>query len=89
MSDAVYKDGGTAYNVKILDDNVKIFGKTGTAQLCTDCDIIPHAWFAGFIELKDGKTFSICVLIENGGKGSNKPAKISREIFKFIMSKYV
>jgi len=89
MSDAVYKDGGTAYNTRILNDNVKIYGKTGTAQLCTNCDITPHAWFAGFIELKNGKTFSICVLIENGGKGSEKPTKISKEIFEFIMSMYV
>ena len=89
MSDAVYKDGGTAYNVRIPTDNVKVYGKTGTAQLCTNCDILPHAWFAGFIELKNGKTFSICVLIENGGKGSDKPAKIAKDIFEFIMSKYV
>ena len=89
MSDAVYKDGGTAYNINILDNNIKVYGKTGTAQLCANCDIEPHAWFAGFMELKNGKVFSICVLIENGGKGSDKPTKISKEIFEFIMSKYV
>ena len=89
MSDAVYKEGGTAYNINISDNNVKVYGKTGTAQLCANCDIEPHAWFAGLIQLKDGKSFSICVLIENGGKGSNLSTKIAKKIFNYILGENV
>ena len=37
----------------------------------------------------DGDVFTICVLIENGGKGSEKPAKIAKKIFNFIMQNNV
>ena len=89
MYDAVYKTGGTAYNAKIKKSKGNVYGKTGTVQLCTNCDIEPHAWFAGILEMKNGKKYSICVLIENGGKGSNLPAKISKDIFNYMVDKDV
>ena len=54
-------------------------------QLCSNCEIEPHGWFGGFIELDNGKKFSICILIENGGKGSNIPSIMARNIFNFIV----
>ena len=89
MHDAVYKTGGTAYNARIKQDKGNVYGKTGTVQLCTNCSIKPHALFAGILELKNGKTYTICVLIENGGKGSNLPARISKEIFNYIIEENV
>ena len=85
MYDAVNSNGGTAYKAKVDDHNVKVFGKTGTAQVCSNCDVEPHAWFAGFIQYNKDKKISICILIENGGKGSNIPAALSKEIFEFIL----
>ena len=84
MYAAVNYKGGTAYNAKINGNFGKVFGKTGTAQVCSDCDILPHGWFAGFIELKNGTKYSICILLENGGKGSNKPSKLANSIFNYI-----
>ena len=84
MYAAVNHTGGTAYNARIDEKLGKVFGKTGTAQVCSNCDILPHGWFAGFIELKDGRKYSICILIENGGKGSNKPSRLAKKIFNYI-----
>jgi len=85
MYDAVNKSGGTAYNAYINDKDLKIYGKTGTAQICGNCDLLPHAWFAGFIELKNNKKFSVAIIVENGGKGSNIPSVMARKIFEFIV----
>ena len=85
MYDAVNASRGTAYRAKVNDSNVKVHGKTGTAQVCSDCDNLPHAWFAGFIEYGNNKKLSICVLIENGGKGSNIPAILTKEIFEYFL----
>tara|TARA_A100001388_G_C28773236_1_gene505325 strand:+ start:2840 stop:4549 length:1710 start_codon:yes stop_codon:yes gene_type:complete len=84
MYDAVNKDKGTAYKAKINSELAKVYGKTGTAQICSNCDLLPHAWFAGFIEFKD-KNYSIAIIIENGGKGSDLSSYIAGKIFKYIM----
>jgi penicillin-binding protein 2 len=89
MFDAVNKSGGTAYNAYLDNNDVKIYGKTGTAQICSNCDVLPHAWFAGFIEANNSKKYSITIIIENGGKGSNIPAILAKKIFKFILEKNV
>ena len=89
MFDAVNKTGGTAYNAYVDNNDVKVYGKTGTAQICSNCDLLPHAWFAGFIELNNSKKYSIAIIVENGGKGSNIPAILAKKIFKFIIEKNV
>ena len=80
---------GTSYSSRIDDDFYQFAGKTGTAQVCSNCDLLPHAWFAGFIELDNKKKYSISIIIENGGKGSNIPAIMARKIFEFIVSEDV
>ena len=85
MYDAVNKSGGTAYNAYVNNEELKIYGKTGTAQICSNCDLLPHAWFAGFMELENKEKFSVAIIIENGGKGSNLPSIMARKIFKFIV----
>ena len=89
MYDAVNKSGGTAYNAYVNNQQIKVYGKTGTAQICSNCDLLPHAWFAGFAEFENQKTISIAIIIENGGKGSNLPSIMAREIFKFIARRNV
>jgi len=83
MYDAVNKDKGTAYKAKINKRGAKVYGKTGTAQICSNCDLLPHAWFAGFLELNKQK-YSIVIIVENGGKGSNIPSIMARKIFQYI-----
>ena len=51
----------------------------------TGFPLIIYAWFAGFIEYGNNKKLSICVLIENGGKGSNIPAILTKEIFEYFL----
>ena len=85
MYAAVNDNGGTAYKAKVNKKNVKVYGKTGTAQVCSNCDDEAHAWFSGFVEYGDNQKLSICILIENGGKGSNIPADMSRKIFEYIL----
>ena len=84
MYNAVNKNGGTAYNARISNTNAKVYGKTGTVQTCSNCDRLPHAWFAGFLELKNGKRYTLSIIIENGGKGSDKPSRLAKKIFEFI-----
>ena len=88
MYDAVNKDKGTAYKANLNMKGAKVYGKTGTAQICSDCDLLRHAWFAGFLEFKN-KKYSIAVIIENGGKGSDLPSEISRKIFKYLVDNNV
>jgi len=87
MFDVVNKAGGTGYNARLNTDNVLVYGKTGTAQVCSNCDIDPHGWFAGYIALPNKKKYSICIIIENGGKGSDIPTILARNIFNFIVLK--
>ena len=49
MYDAVNSSGGTAYNARVNKNMGSVYGKTGTAQVCSNCDINPHGWFEGFI----------------------------------------
>jgi len=84
MYAAVNYKGGTAGNARIDEKLGKVFGKTGTAQVCSNCEILPHGWFAGFIDMKDKRKYSICILIENGGKGSDKPSKLANKIFNYL-----
>lgn len=84
MYDAVNKSKGTAYNAAVDLSKGKVYGKTGTVQICSSCDIMPHAWFAGFMESKNNKRYTITIIIENGGKGSNIPSKLAGKIFEFL-----
>ena len=62
-----------------------VYGKTGTAQVCSNCNIEPHGWFAGYITLPSNKKYTLCIIIENGGKGSNQPTKLAKKIFSYII----
>ena len=87
MHDAVNSNGGTAYNARIDKNHGLVYGKTGTAQVCSNCEVEPHGWFAGFMELNNGEKYTICIMIENGGKGSEKPTQIAKKIFQYIIGK--
>ena len=77
------------YFKKIMKKDIRIYGKTGTAQICSNCDLLPHAWFAGFIELNKNKKVSVVVMIENGGKGSNKSTIMAKKIFQYLIDNNV
>lgn len=54
---------GTGNIAKI--EGLKIYGKTGTAQVFEE---EPHGWFVGYIG-KDKPKYAFCVFLENGGSG--------------------
>lgn len=70
----VVKDGtGKKASIK----NVKVAGKTGTAQNTSNKD---HAWFVGFAPADDPKIAVIVMLEEEGSTGGDAAAPIGREI---------
>ena len=81
MYDAVNSIDGTAKKIKIPSSLGIVYGKTGTAQ---NSQGNPHSWFVGYMELKNGELFSLCILVENGGSGSGKATDIAKNIFNFI-----
>ncbi len=72
---AVVTDG-TANRLNKL--NVKVAGKTGTAQQDGKDS---HAWFIGFAPVNDPK-IAICVLVENIGSGSDYAVPIAEKVFE-------
>jgi penicillin-binding protein 2 len=72
----VWGDQGTARRQQ--DSEVKIAGKTGTAQNPHGDD---HAWFIGYGPVED-PIVAICVLIEFGEHGSSAAAPVAKEIIK-------
>jgi penicillin-binding protein 2 len=73
----VNEEGGTGYGRANLPD-IRIAGKTGTAQAGRGAD---HAWFAGFAPAENPK-IAFAVIIEHGGHGGEIAGPIAREIVK-------
>ena len=75
-------ESGTGHLANI--EEVKVAGKTGTAQNPQGEN---HAWFIGFAPY-DKPEICVTVLVENGGDGSAAAAPIAADIFrKYIQSK--
>ena len=79
LYDVVNSDSGSGWRAKQKSE-VKLFGKTSTAE---NPHGEPHAWFNGFFD-HNGKTYSIVVLIENGGGGGAVASPIAGKIVSFF-----
>jgi penicillin-binding protein 2 len=79
MRRAVMEPGGTGGLARI--QNVKVAGKTGTAQNPHGPD---HAWFVGFAPFDD-PVIAICVLVENAGYGGSHAAPIAGKCMERFM----
>ncbi len=74
MVEVVSRGTGTNASIK----NVRVAGKTGTAENETDKT---HAWFIGFAP-EDNPKFAIAVVLENNGStGGSAAAPIARDLF--------
>ena len=78
LYDVVNADGGSGWRAK--QSEVKLYGKTSTAE---NPHGEPHAWFNGFFDFKN-QTYSIVVLVENGGGGGAVASPIAGEVVKFF-----
>ena len=83
LYDVVNTEGGSGWRAK--QPEVKLYGKTSTAE---NPHGEPHAWFNGFFDFK-GQTYSLVVLIENGGGGGAVASPIAGEIVKFFTNENV
>ncbi|MBB6216272.1 peptidoglycan glycosyltransferase [Anaerosolibacter carboniphilus] len=68
-------DDGTGKNAKIK--NIKVAGKTGTAENDTGK---AHAWFAGFAPADDPKVVVVVVLESYGSTGGKSAAPLARDM---------
>ena len=83
LYDVVNAEGGSGWRAKQTE--VKLYGKTSTAE---NPHGEPHAWFNGFFDF-EGQTYSLVVLVENGGGGGAVASPIAGEIVKFFTSEQV
>ena len=83
LYDVVNAEGGSGWRAK--QSEVKLYGKTSTAE---NPHGEPHAWFNGFFDF-EGQTFSLVVLVENGGGGGAVASPIAGQIVKFFTNEQV
>lgn len=79
LSDVVNSPTGTGLYAK--HKNIKIAGKTGTAQPGTAGDT--HAWFVGYMPA-DNPKISFCIFLEHGGQGGKDPAHMVRILTTYL-----
>ncbi len=90
LAGVVHDSKGTARGIRM--DDLKIAGKTGTAQVVRlgeerkrpeelPYKLRDHAWFVGYAPAHAPKIV-VCVLVEHGGFGSETAAPLAREVIK-------
>ena len=77
MGEVITNEKGTGRKTIIENPNIRIFGKTGTAENPHGED---HAWFIGWLEYLNN-TISIVVLLENAGSGGAVATPLARDVF--------
>lgn len=79
MVDVVQSGTGTSARIK----NIKVAGKTGTAENQSGKS---HAWFVGFAPADEPKVVVSVVLEEEGSTGGKSAAPIARDIFIYVIN---
>ncbi|HHI70487.1 MAG TPA: penicillin-binding protein 2 [Rhodobacteraceae bacterium] len=87
MYAVVNETGGTAFRSRILPENMRMAGKTGTSQVGNTVvrnQDVPwekrdHALFVSFAPF-DNPRIAVSVVVEHGGGGSKAAAPIARDI---------
>jgi len=74
-------NSGTGTNAQIK--NIKVAGKTGTAENSSGK---AHAWFLGFAPADDPKVAVVVLLEEEGSTGGRSAAPIGRDIMKYVIN---
>src|SRR5690606_35495230 len=79
MVETVNSGTGTKARIK----NVKVAGKTGTAETASGKS---HAWFIGFAPADDPKVAVAVVLEEDDSTGGSSAAPIARDIMLHVIN---
>lgn len=94
LSNVFNRPYGVAYNLRINEEDMKIAGKTGTAQIISQDSINinnrnlrSHSIFAGFGPVHLPK-YSVAVVVDNAGWGAKAAAPLGKEILYFIQQNY-
>lgn len=74
---------GTAKKAGV--EGYTVCGKTGTAEVSSNKEVLPHSWFLGFID-DEANPYAISVIVENAGGGGAVAAPIAGEIFSYIIA---
>ncbi|MDR0401442.1 MAG: penicillin-binding protein 2 [Endomicrobium sp.] len=74
-------ENGTGTRCKI--SNIKIAGKTGTAQNASGYD---HGWFASYAPANNPE-IAMAVVVENGGSASSSAIPVSKKIYEAYFNK--
>ncbi len=82
MLKAVNEAYGTAHKARVK--GIRVYGKTGTAQVGSRES---HGWFSGFALFPEQK-ISIAVVAEHGGSGGDRPTEIAAAVIEFIRKEY-
>lgn len=75
--------GFTFFDFSVINPNVKVACKTGTAEVAADGT--PHAWFT-FFAPADNPEIIATVLVEKGGQGSSVAGPIARKIADYYFA---
>ncbi|MEM9249455.1 MAG: penicillin-binding protein 2 [Pseudomonadota bacterium] len=84
---------GTAYRSRLVGDDVRIAGKTGTSQVRSVVvrnEDVPweqrdHALFVGYAPA-EAPRYATAVVVEHGGGGSRAAAPVARDILAYALS---
>ena len=79
MVDVVKSGTGTNARIK----NIKVAGKTGTAENASGKS---HAWFVGFAPADEPKVAVSVILEEDGSTGGKSAAPIARDIMLYVIN---
>ncbi|MBL7013404.1 MAG: penicillin-binding protein 2 [Candidatus Marinimicrobia bacterium] len=82
MYNVINAEEGTGRKARINNEDVHIYGKTGSAE---NPHGKTHAWFVGYAK-RYNEIFSVTILLENSGSGGAIAAPIAHHIFNYIFN---
>lgn len=81
MFQAVNAPGGGAARARLT--GLKVYGKTGTAEIGSKDNRTKNTWFIGFAQLPSGRMLAVAVLVFKGEAGNKTAAPLAAEMFRF------
>ncbi len=70
---------------KLRDAAYATAGKTGSAEVSKNGEIITNAWFTGFAPYDDPE-IAVCVVVEEGETGGRTAVPIARQVFDYWLT---